>query len=88
MYCTHNLKERNADIEALIHIGMPHNPNIGDEEGSKITLKERKPTSVKEKELSDSYCKLINIIIIEISRLTFNLLDEDLLERTKIQVTM
>lgn len=40
MYCTYNLKVRNADIEALVHIGMPHDPNIGDKEGSKITLKE------------------------------------------------
>lgn len=42
VYCTYNLKVRNADIEALIHIGMPHNPNIGDKEGSKVTLRERK----------------------------------------------
>lgn len=59
VYCTYNLKVRNADIEALIHVGVPHNPNIGDKEGSKVPLKQRKPTSVKEKELSGSYCKLI-----------------------------
>lgn len=41
MYCTYNLKVRNADIEALIHIGVPHNPNIGDKEGSEVTLKEK-----------------------------------------------
>lgn len=39
MYHAYNLKVRNADIEALIHIGVPHNPNIGDEEGSEVTLK-------------------------------------------------
>lgn len=37
---TYNLEVRNADIEALIHIGMPHNPDVGDKESSKITLKE------------------------------------------------
>lgn len=31
---TYNLKIWNADVEALIHIGMPHNPNIGNKKGS------------------------------------------------------
>lgn len=39
---THNLQVRNADIEALIHIGVPHDPNIGDKEGSQVTLRDRK----------------------------------------------
>ena len=38
--CTYNLEVRNADVEALVHIGVPHNPDVGDKEGSKITLKE------------------------------------------------
>lgn len=38
MYYSYNLEVRNADIEALVHICMPHNPNIGDEESPKITL--------------------------------------------------
>ena len=44
MFHTYNLKVRNADIEALVHIGMPHDPNVGDKEGSKVTLKKRKWT--------------------------------------------
>lgn len=39
--CTHNLQVRNADIEALVHIGVPHDPNIGDKEGSQVTLRDR-----------------------------------------------
>lgn len=42
-YFTYNLKIRNADIEALIHVGMPHNPNIGNKKGSKITLTDANP---------------------------------------------
>lgn len=42
---TYNLKVRNADVEALVHVGVPHNPDIGDKEGSEITLKERKHQS-------------------------------------------
>lgn len=41
VYRAYNLKVRNADIEALIHIGVPHNPNIGDKEGSEVTLKNK-----------------------------------------------
>lgn len=40
---TYNLKIWNADVEALIHIGVPHNPNIGNKKGSKITLKDTDP---------------------------------------------
>lgn len=36
--CTYNLKIRNADIEALVHVGVPHDPNISDEESSQVTL--------------------------------------------------
>lgn len=39
MIFTYNLKVRNADIEALVHVGMPNNPNVSDEEGSKVSLK-------------------------------------------------
>ncbi len=49
MYFTYNLKVRNADIEALIHISMPHNPNIGDKKGSQVTLNDGEITSVKVK---------------------------------------
>ena len=55
VFYTYNLEVRNADIEALIHIGMPHNPNIGDEESAKITLKERKPTSEELVQSSNSH---------------------------------
>lgn len=41
-YYTYNLEVRNADIEALVHIGVPHNPNICDKESPKIALKGRK----------------------------------------------
>lgn len=39
---TYNLKVRNANIEAFIHVSMPHDPDIGDKERTKITLKEGK----------------------------------------------
>lgn len=42
IFFTYNLEVRNADVEALIHISMPHNPNISNKEGSKVTLNERK----------------------------------------------
>lgn len=48
VYHTYNLKVRNADVEALVHVGVPHNPDIGDKEGSEITLKERKVTHINE----------------------------------------
>lgn len=46
VYYTYDLQVRNADIKALVHIGVPHNPNIGDKEGSKVSLKERKGTQL------------------------------------------
>lgn len=47
-FLTYNLEIRNADIEALIHIGMPHNPNIGNEKGPKVTLKDIASKSKRE----------------------------------------
>lgn len=44
IHCTHNLQVRNADIEALIHIGVPYNPNISDKEGSQVTLRDKQGT--------------------------------------------
>lgn len=50
-YFTYNLQIGNADIEALIHVGMPHNPNIGNKKGSKITLKDANSKLKRGKEL-------------------------------------
>ena len=47
---TYNLKIRNADIEALIHIGVPHNPDIGNKKGSKITLEDTDPRLTRGRE--------------------------------------
>ena len=60
MYYTYNLEVRNADVEALIHISMPHNPNICDEESPKIALKERKPIMMKSIKSDYSHSKLFN----------------------------
>ena len=34
----HHLQVRYADVETLIHVGVPHNPHIGDVDRTKITL--------------------------------------------------
>lgn len=41
VYYTYNLEVRNADIEALIHICVPYNANISNEECPQITLRNK-----------------------------------------------
>lgn len=44
---TYNLQIWNADVEALVHVGMPHDPHVSDKKGSKITLKHNVMLNVK-----------------------------------------
>ena len=34
-----NLDVRDGDVEELVHLGVPHEPDVGDDGGPQITLK-------------------------------------------------
>lgn len=50
---THNLQVRNADVEALVHIGVPHDANISDKEGSEVTLRDGNQNHAKKTRCHD-----------------------------------
>lgn len=58
VYYTYNLEVRNADIKTLIHISVPHNSDVCDEESPQITLRESKHGVT----FIYSHCKLFNHI--------------------------
>lgn len=50
---TYDLQIGNADVETLVHVGVPNDPNIGDEERTEIPLETRRQNQQTKYKLND-----------------------------------